>query len=187
MSKQLTHDTPRPGTPCLRCGVKSKRETAYLPCFEEGDDLQRWVARHAELLLMLKDHVPELLQTMAESALKKSLESLSCAHRLAALLIQIHYLRADYDQRDLVEERAKCLAEAKGTPSRNIDLDWRKFAEECLQWLDPTPREGNGICSQRESGGARCEREEGHSPPCACPKALAEFEKHHASKKEKDR
>jgi hypothetical protein len=62
----MTHDTGlEGGRPCTRCGVKFSPKTAYLPCFEEGDDLKRWVARNAATILALKGHVPDVLIEMA--------------------------------------------------------------------------------------------------------------------------
>lgn len=97
--------------------------------------------------------------------------------RLAALLVGIYYVQADLDRREFVEQRSKALQDAIATERRDIELDWRKFADECLQWIDDAPGEGDGICPEHESGGVRCEREEGHPPPCACPKALARYDK----------
>lgn len=64
---QLSHDTgPEGRQACKRCGVKYSSKTAYLPCFEEGDDLKTWVARNADLIRVIgKGHVPDLLIEMA--------------------------------------------------------------------------------------------------------------------------
>jgi hypothetical protein len=61
----MTHDIPRPGVPCLRCGIKFNNSTAYLPCLEPGDTLATWVARHANTLLAAGGSVPSLLREMA--------------------------------------------------------------------------------------------------------------------------
>lgn len=51
MGEQLQHLTPsQPGYPCRRCGLRYSRATAYIPCFEEGDTLTTWQARHQETL-----------------------------------------------------------------------------------------------------------------------------------------
>lgn len=60
---QLSHNSE--GGPCTRCGVRHSSKTAYLPCFEEGDRLETWVARHVDTILALKGHVPDLLVEMA--------------------------------------------------------------------------------------------------------------------------
>lgn len=63
--RQLQHDVPSYGGPCQRCGIKLNQNTAYLPCFFEGDTLKTWVARNAETILMIKGSVPDLLYKMA--------------------------------------------------------------------------------------------------------------------------
>jgi hypothetical protein len=69
---QLQHDTgPSGGGPCSRCGIRYSRATAYLPCFEKGDNLKAWVARHAETIIACKGHVPELLVEMATEVQEK--------------------------------------------------------------------------------------------------------------------
>lgn len=54
MAEQLTHDTPSHVSviahACRRCGIRYSRSTAYIPCFEEGDTLKTWQARHQETL-----------------------------------------------------------------------------------------------------------------------------------------
>lgn len=49
--RQLQHDTgPEGGRPCSRCGMRYSGATAYIPCFESGDTLQMWQARHQDSL-----------------------------------------------------------------------------------------------------------------------------------------
>jgi hypothetical protein len=52
MGQQLQHGGSNdvPGHPCSRCGLRYSRATAYIPCFEEGDTLSTWQARHQEAL-----------------------------------------------------------------------------------------------------------------------------------------
>ena len=50
--RQLQHDTgPTGGRPCSRCGLVFSRNTAYVPCFLEGDTLTTWLARLPKELL----------------------------------------------------------------------------------------------------------------------------------------
>ncbi len=42
------HRTERTGGPCVRCGLVYSPETAYIPCFAEGDTLETWLERHPE-------------------------------------------------------------------------------------------------------------------------------------------
>jgi uncharacterized coiled-coil protein SlyX len=42
---QLKHEQSAVGEPCRRCGVPCSRETANVPCFEEGDTWETWKAR----------------------------------------------------------------------------------------------------------------------------------------------
>jgi len=47
MSQPLRHDTrPEGGRPCSHCGIRRFNATVYIPCFEEGDTLATWQARH---------------------------------------------------------------------------------------------------------------------------------------------
>jgi hypothetical protein len=48
MGRQLQHDTPFPGAACKRCGLRYSPQTAYVPCFVEGDTFDEWFARQAE-------------------------------------------------------------------------------------------------------------------------------------------
>jgi hypothetical protein len=51
MSTQLQHQTGgQGGHPCTRCGLRYLSVTAYIPCFEEGDTLATWQARHQDTL-----------------------------------------------------------------------------------------------------------------------------------------
>jgi hypothetical protein len=51
MSKQLQHNTgPEGGRPCSRCGLRFSPDTAYIPCFEEGDTLAKWQERNQDAL-----------------------------------------------------------------------------------------------------------------------------------------
>jgi len=50
----MTHDQAVMGEPCRRCGIPCSRETADVPCFEEGDTFETWKARQpAELFKSL--------------------------------------------------------------------------------------------------------------------------------------
>ena len=55
MGRQFRHDSSSIGDPCGRCGLVYSRETAYVPCFEEGDTFETWKAKQPEeIRLMLK-------------------------------------------------------------------------------------------------------------------------------------
>lgn len=50
-TRQLQHDTgPQGGLPCRRCGLRYSQDTAYVPCFEDGDTFETWFERqHPEI------------------------------------------------------------------------------------------------------------------------------------------
>lgn len=51
MRGYLDEEVPREKkTPEEKSGIRYSRETAYIPCFEEGDVLTTWQARNQEVL-----------------------------------------------------------------------------------------------------------------------------------------
>jgi hypothetical protein len=81
MGQQLVHEQVVVGEPCRRCGTPCSRETADVPCFEEGDTFETWKARQpAELFKALAQPpvvvVPEADIENARSAVAQALQHL---------------------------------------------------------------------------------------------------------------
>ena len=55
MARQLRHSIPDSGLPCDLCGLTYSPETAYIPCFENGDTFEMWRDRNKKAL----DALPE--------------------------------------------------------------------------------------------------------------------------------
>lgn len=54
MGQPMLHEQAAVGEPCRRCGIPCVRETARVPCFEEGDTFETWKERQpAELFKAL--------------------------------------------------------------------------------------------------------------------------------------
>ena len=105
MGQQLVHEQVVVGEPCRRCGTPCSRETADVPCFEEGDTFETWKARQpAELFKALAQPpvvVPEADIENARSAVVQALLRLfttvgprqpaadAVANELSALIVAI--------------------------------------------------------------------------------------------------
>jgi hypothetical protein len=105
MGQQLVHEQVVVGEPCRRCGTPCSRETADVPCFEEGDTFETWKARQpAELFKALAQPpvvVPEADIEKARSAVVQALLRLfttvgprqpaadAVANELSALIVAI--------------------------------------------------------------------------------------------------
>jgi hypothetical protein len=53
--KQLQHSPSSVGGPCVRCGLRYSPQTAYIPCFLDGETKEQWKARLKKYGLELEE------------------------------------------------------------------------------------------------------------------------------------
>lgn len=150
MNQQLQHDPTRLGGPCRRCALKYTVETAYIPCFVEGDTYGTWLARLPEEARELANPAlaartpPEFYDGWVTAARKKGVSE--------------EMIRSEVEK--MIRE-VKALLEGKcpqcGAPSTRYANypHWQQGASEvpgvwvmyrCSTQPPPGERRGDGVC-----------------------------------------